>query len=348
MKRKAATIYAVVCTLLMAAGFVLAFFFAWRAGTPSMLAVLGGFLLGFFLAPTAHELGHFVFGKASGMRCVYWKAFCFQLYRKRGTLRFRFASPFAAEQTQMLPQKGGNMRKRASLYALGGLFFSAALVALVVTVALWMRRFWAWGALPYAGYLLLLNVLPVEYASGKTDALVYLGIQKGAPVEQCLLAAMEIQGQLSEGKSFGEIDEKLYFDLPTICEDEPLFAVLYDLRYRYSLDKDDREKAKACLNRLAQIEEYLSSEEREKIAAEFVYIYALDADMGAADAYGRGCQGYLKSECLAAKRILAAYCAAFGKTEAVAPLKAQAEGLLTSEPLGVQKMETKLLERIEI
>ena len=90
-----------------------------------------------------------------------------------------------------------------------------------------------WGILPYTGYLFLLNVLPLEYPNGKTDIGVYVGIKKGEAAEKNMLSAMEIQGQLAEGKSFSEIDEMLYMDVPQLCEDEPMFAVMLDLRYRY-------------------------------------------------------------------------------------------------------------------
>ena len=79
---------------------------------------------------------------------------------------------------------------------------------------------------------------------------------------------MEIQGQLYEGKSFAEIDEGLYFNQPQLCEDEPLFAVMLDLRYRYYLEKGDMDNAAACLNRLVGLLDYMPYAEAEKIAAE--------------------------------------------------------------------------------
>ena len=65
-------------------------------------------------------------------------------------------------------------------------------------------------------YIFFLNIAPLEYASGKTDALVYRGIQRGEAAEKVMLSAMEIQGQLYEGKTFSQIDESLYFDLPQL------------------------------------------------------------------------------------------------------------------------------------
>ncbi len=346
MKRNYATIYALFCTLLMVAGFASVFFFAWQRGIYPTVACLCGLILGFVFAPVVHELGHVVCAKTADMECVYWKAFCFQVLYKKGKMRLRFASPFAPEQTQVLPKSSGNMQKRGARYALGGLYFGGGFFLVAALLAIITGNFILWGVLPYAGYLFLLNVAPVEYASGKTDTLVYRGMKKGYPAETCMLSAMEIQGQLSEGKSFGEIDRGYYYDLPALREDESIFALLLDLRYRYHLDRGEIEEATKQLNRLASLEGYLSEQEMQKISAEFVYMHALNADMGASDACGQGCKEYLAGESATAKRILAAYCFAFGKEEAVEPLKAQARLVMKSEPLGVQKFEEKLLSRI--
>ncbi|MFQ7079555.1 MAG: hypothetical protein ACLRSW_17405 [Christensenellaceae bacterium] len=71
-----------------------------------------------------------------------------------------------------------------------------------------------------------------------------------APAGKCLISAMEIHGKLAEGKSFSEIDEKFYFDLPQLPEDEPMYAIILDLRYRYYLERG-KGRAADCLNRLA-------------------------------------------------------------------------------------------------
>ncbi len=348
MKRRGfATAYALCCTLWMLAGFVAVFFFAWQRELADILASVCGLVLGLIMAPIVHELGHVILGKAQNMQCVYWKAFCIRFVRRKGKLHCSFASPLAAEQTQMLPKSGGNMARRAKWYVLGGLLFGGGFLLLVLLTGIFTGNFVVWGTLPYAAYLFLLNLLPVEYASGKTDVLVYTGIKRGADAERCMLAAMEIQGRIYEGKSFGEIEEGLYFDLPVLREDEPTFALLCDLRYRYCLDKEDFEGAGAWLNRLASVEEYLLDEEREKLSAELVYMHALQGNREGADGCGKLCEGYLASEELTPKRILAAYCQAFGKAEAVAPLKEQANSLMTSELLGVQKFEKGLLNRIK-
>ena len=352
MKKWIATVYAIFCTLLMVAGFAVAFIFAWNVGTKQVLSFLVGMLASFIVTPIVHEFGHLAFLTANKMECAYIKCFCFKQYIKNGKKRFGFASPFRADETQAIPKTGGNMKKRALAYTVGGLIFSGILLGLLVAAALTCTLlnatiFALWGAVPYAAYIFLLNVAPLEYASGKTDALVYRGICKGEPAETVMLSAMEIQGQLYSGKSFAEIDESLYFDLPQLCEDEPLYAVLLDLRYRYYLEKNELEKAADCLNRLVQAQAYLTDVEIEKIAAELTYMHALNGDLERAEESGKLCRNFLKEDTATAKRILAAYSSAFGKTEAVAPLLAQANECLQNERiLGVKRFEELLISRI--
>lgn len=352
MKRKLATIYAVFCTLLLVAGFLLVFYFAFNEGVTTTVKCLVGLALGFILSPILHELGHVLFGLIAKMDYVYVKCFCFKIYLKNGKKRLGFASPFSADETQVLPIKGGNMEKRAALYTLGGLiyggcFLAIILAAVILTACLGNPSYKMLGMLPYAAYLFFLNLPPFEYVGGKTDGLIYKGIKKGYDAEKCMLSVMEIQGQLSEGKSFSEIDEKYYFDLPQLCEDEPLYAVILDLRYRYYLEKGNFEKAADCLNRLALNEEYLSVGEIEKIAAELVYMHALNGDLKSAEINYTASKNFLKEETVTAKRIVATYAKACGKEEAVQILLEQAQALLEKEKIvGVRKFEEILLLRL--
>lgn len=352
MKRKLATIYAVICTLLLVAGFLLVFYFAFNEGVEATVKYLIGVALGLILAPCIHELGHVCFALMAKMDYVYVKCFCFRIYLKNGKKRLGFASPFAADETQVLPKKGGDMKRRATLYTVGGLvygglFLLLILVGAVLTAALGKPSYKLFGMLPYAAYLFLLNVLPLEYVSGKTDALVYRGIKKNYDAERCMLSVMEVQGRLFEGKTFAEIEEGYYFNLPQLCEDEPLYAAILDLRYRYFLGKEELEKAADCLNRLALNEEYLPFKELEKVAAELVYMHALKGDLESAEKNYAVCQEFLKGESVTAKRILATYAQACGKAEAVALLLEQAEQALAKERIvGIRKFEKILLSRI--
>ena len=221
------------------------------------------------------------------------------------------------------------------------------LAAAILTTCLGATSFLLWGIVPYAAYLTILNVVPCEYASGKTDMLVLVGLQKGYDTEKNMLSAMEIQGQLYAGKSFSEIDESYYYDVPQLCEDEPLYAVMLDLRYRYHLEKGETDKAVDALTRLTMSQVYLPDLEMEKIAAEVTYMHSLQGNLVYAQEMGEACYEFLQGDSVTAKRVLAAFSAAFGKEDAVPELKRQAQDALQNERiLGVRKFEEILLSRI--
>ena len=353
--RSKSAIYAAACTLLLLGFYAVVFFFAYSSvhATQNIIKAVVGMALGLFLAPAVHELGHVYFAKTQNMRIEYVKFFCFKWIRKQGKLRFAFASPFTAEQTQVIPKKGGNMQKRAGKYTLGGLAFSGALinalaVYLLISGCFFDVSYFALGVIPYVLYLFLLNVLPVEYASGKTDMFVYIGMKKGYDAEKVMLSAMEIQGRIFAGESFAEMDEKLYFDLPVLCEDEPLFLVITDLRYRLYLERGDVENAGKELNRLASLEEYMTVEEKIKTAIELAYMHALTGDRENALQNAQFCKAYLGEDRLESKRALIALALAVGKKEDAEKLINDAEKLLENEKnLGIKKFESILLSRMK-
>ena len=354
MRKTFGNAYAVFCTISLAVGFFLVFFFACKIVVEQGLRAVLGMAIGLIIAPIVHELGHVFFAVLAKMDCVYVKCFCFKIYIKDGKKCFGFASPLAADQTQILPKMGGNMRKRAIKYVLGGQIFSGAFLLLILAVVITatiehMPVFIFWGLLPYTGYLFLLNLLPFEYASGKTDILVYQGLKKDEPAEKTMLAAMEIQGGLYEGYSFTEIDESYYFDLPQLPEDEPLFAIIMDLRYRYYLEKNDYDKASDSLNRLAQAEPYLSDGEVQKLIGELTYMHALGGNIELAEKSAKLCEEYLKQDKVEVKRILAAYAKEIDNTEGVEVLLKQARECMSKEYVkGMRKAEEILCARLEV
>ena len=346
------TICAIGSTLSLIVSFILIFVFAWIDGYVSTIICACGLFFGFVLAPIIHELGHVYFANKADMDVLYCKAFCVCMQIKGGKRKWSLVSPFADDQTQAVPKTSGDMYYRAMEYTLGGLKFSGVflviilLVAIVVSLIGWNAYFF-WGLIPYAAYLEILNFMPVEYANGKTDMLVYSGIKNENDVEKVMLSAMEIQGQLYEGKLFSEIEEHLFMDLPQICEDEPLFAVILDLRYRYYLEKEELEEAADCLNRLVNAQDYIPTPELMKLATELVYMHSVMGDLDLAQESSECCKEYLRGETADAKRALAAFSKANGDIEAAKILISQANKILANERIqGIKKSEEILLNRI--
>ena len=286
------------------------------------------------------------------MRLIYTKFFCFKIAEINGKTKFSFASPFIAEQTQMIPMQSGNMRKRTMKYTAGGLIFGAVSFALFLVCAVCLQifnqasAFLFYALLPYTGYLFLLNAVPVYLAGGKTDALVLKGLKNNFDEEKVMLSAMEIFGCLAEGKSFSEIDKDLYFDLPVIAESIPVYATITDLRYRYRLETGDFDGAIEEINRLAQLSCYMESQEIAGVAAELLYMHAIGQDEERAKQARTLCEEFLSQNTIGAKRINVAYYKLLGENEKAEEEKERFFQLLSSERvLGKRKAEEILISR---
>lgn len=353
MKRKLTAAYAITLLLLLLGGMVAVVLFALDE-TEALIKAVAGLVFSFVFAPVYHELGHAAFALLGKMKLVYVKCFCFRYRKENGRARFSICSPFAADETQALPTSAEHMKKRALLYSAGGLimggvFLVAITATAIVTAAVGAPNFLLFGMLPYAAYLFLLNAVPLEYPSGKTDMLVICGIKKGEPAERTMIAVMEAQGELYQGKSFAELDKEKLFSLPQLAEDEPLYAAVLDLKYRYALETEDYELAQDCLKRLLSGEDYLTDAAYQTLKIELVYFSLLLGKDEPLKKLQKTDEEFLRSDDYRAKRILTLYSALTGKTKEAQALIEQAKrSLEKEETAGVRKFEEILLGRINL
>ncbi len=348
MKAKIYAITLIVAFLAGAVGvFVAASYSLWSA-----LDAVIGFAIALFVVPAVHEFGHVSFACAKKFKIVYCKFFCFKFYQKEGKLRFAFASPFAPDETRTLPTSGDDIKKRVLPVICGGLLYSGILTLLIAAAAVVLlcfgyAKFELWGMLPYASYIFLLNAFPVEYASGKTDALVYQTVKKEEVEGKAFLAAMEIQGRLCAGERFVDLPETLY-ETYGLREDDSLFATLWELKYRYFLEKGELAKAADALNRLIAAAEYLSEEAYILVRIESAYLCLLQKDATPLKQLLESDERLLRSEDYRVKRLLATYSYALGEKGRGRALVTQAKQILEKEPvLGVRKHEEILLSRLD-
>jgi hypothetical protein len=352
MKGTLSKIYAIALTIGFIAAEILLLCLPAFSQSKAAVSLLIGLALSLFLAPTFHELGHVFFAEIAKTKWMYVKLFCFSFTARKKGFSVKLANPFSADQTQVIPKSGENMKKRAIKYTLGGLIFGFGYLFLLLVAAFIVMSFGVisamlWGMIPYAAYLFLLNVVPAEYASGKTDMQVFVGILKEDAAEQAMLAAMEIHGKLFEGYSYAEINEEL-FAFNALREDEPIWAVVRELCYRKALEEGDFVRAAKELERFAQAEGYLTESEYEMLAAEYVYMHALNGDFEKANKCAEACKNFLSGETPAAKRILATCSYLRGEELACKALIEQAKLAFAEELIeGNKKFEEMLLSRLE-
>ncbi len=227
--------------------------------------VLGAIISGFIVA-VSHELGHYLAGKKRG-----FKLYCIVIWFFKWTIigkkkRFSFTLPLdESGYTEMIPMHGDDMANRYKKMTKGGIYGPLILMLvgiipliLVYFVSIPLVIFCIWSMLlPMGAYYLFGNILPMSTAGVLNDGAVILGLKNNDDVSKVTVALLKIQSELYNGKTPGEIDQTLLFDLPQLAEDQPVFAMLLDARYNYYLDKEDYENAKKTSDRLMEILEYM-------------------------------------------------------------------------------------------
>lgn len=358
--------YAVLLAVLCAAGGIGVLFYSTNAAfTSGLFPCVSGLLASVILAPLFHEAGHVVFAKACGFYVAYCKVFAFEYNAVKDKKRFALCSPFSAEQTQAAPKyaekRAGEMKKRAALYTAGGLIFSGILLLITAVFAAVFTAvstnassgaakgascFFA-GALPYAAYLFLLNVVPFTYGGGKTDMRVLLDILKQTPCGVRFVAALNAQGGIAEGKAYSEIDGEYLYNLPVIAEDEPLFIMNLFFQYFAAAEKGDLRAAAETINRIASLAPYLTPQEEKSALCELAYMNSVTGDTVQAEKCYTALSAYGEFVTAAETRAAAAYYFLRNDAALYGDYVRRAEDAAQKEKLsGVRKSEALLLLQI--
>lgn len=221
-----------------------------------------GLLIAGFLCALFHELGHLVFGKANGFALMSFSVW-FLNWQKQGE-KFKFGFSFNTEEagsTEMVKKQNFDMEKGLRKMTLGGLIFSflsmlIGLVAIFVNMPYFVYCLVS-VFLPVGAYFFFGNVIPSSEYSVRNDGAVLYGLRKKDDETKVLLSILAVQSELYNGKTFSEIDDKFYFDVPQLPEDSVYFIMLLNYRYNFYLDKGDYEQAKRVTDRLLSLEEYM-------------------------------------------------------------------------------------------
>lgn len=196
----------------------------------------------FPIAVILHELGHVIFGAMSGMK-----------------VKMSRLNPFLTSAScTVMPLKSKNIKRRLIITTLGGIVLNALFLALgAAAFALGGKLVILTFVAPSSLYLFLINAVPLEYASGKTDMLAAAEAVKGEPSYLVLERVLTIQGMLSEGAKLEDIDEQFFYSVPQVAEDDAAFIMLVSLRADYYKAKGDEANAAKWEERLSSLLEYL-------------------------------------------------------------------------------------------
>ncbi|MDE6075920.1 MAG: hypothetical protein K2G26_05730, partial [Clostridia bacterium] len=253
MKRKFSiivTVVAALCAVAIAAwgGYVFCTQVTVGNETPELYASIPIFIIlifiGAFLDELVHEGAHFMIG-----------AFC-SMGVKAPKIRI-----FKSSSVEVFPKGAKCLKLRFLLTAGAGLFFDALIIVLgLIAILVPSVPPILCIGLPYALYSFIINVVPFEYRSGKTDGLVIWEAIKNDPSSRVMFRILKIQGLVNGGMMLKELDESLLLDVPQLPEDDLNFIILTQLRYEYYLATGDDSTAYKYFLRYKDLIQYLPDE----------------------------------------------------------------------------------------
>ncbi len=230
-----------------------------------------------FICTLLHELGHLLVGLKNNFVFLSFNVWFFKWWKPDGKIRFDFVMmKEEAGSTEFVPKGTNNIEKRLNSMTIGGLVFSffAMLISLpaflIPSMPLWLYCFLSM-FLPIGAFVFFGNALPMVNEGARNDGAVVLGVKKKHDSVKVLINILKIHAELYQGKTPGEIDQALYFDLPQIAEDDINFICLLNLRYHYYLDKQDYENAKKTTSRLKTLTDYMPGSIYNVIKADELY-----------------------------------------------------------------------------
>lgn len=271
MKKKTSTINNIIMIVLTVALVLVVALInnSYHGGTNLINAIffyfLGAIVWGVVNA-FVHEFGHVRAGKRNGFKILSVSVWFFKWTKVRKGYKFSFTMlGDEAGYTESIPEGTENLAKRLKKMSLGGIIASG-----VLTICSAVPLFFC-GKLPYQLYCILAISLPVSayYFFGnalpmisngvRNDGAVIYGLSRDDDESKVLVSLLSIHAELNAGKTPAEIDEKYYFDLPQLPEDNHKFYMLLDARFNYYVDKGDFENAKKIIERITTLKEEMPS-----------------------------------------------------------------------------------------
>lgn len=319
--------------------------------------VLGGGITA-IISDAVHEAGHLIFGKICNFSFNCIRIAFIKIYKHGGKYKvtFKRLPDSIAGAIEMLPKNSKNLKKRFLLMVSGGLLFSFVLfVSCLICFILHDKlHFLAYvlicAGLPYAFHLFFYNVFPLNFQGDNTDGAILWGIALNDTSYVTAINLLTIEGLICEGRSPCEIDEKLYFDLPQLAEDDVNYIILLSYRLMYYLDGGDAKNAISVCNRLEDLADYFPEFYYNGLLSDILFCECcLKGDLEVSKELYKGLELYLKREdTLTANRILASYELYVNKDKKIALYYVDRARRLSkaNEIKGLVKFELKLIDCI--
>ena len=316
----------------------------------TVLGLVGSFILGVMV----HELGHLVFGLATGYKFSLFRLFSFAWFKEEDKIKLTISKNFALGQCVLAPAARFEDFKFI-LYHLGGVLAQLLLCVLLFVFAMLtpadsLFRWILLLAIFLNVCLALLNLIPIKSMEAPNDCANIIEALKSKEATYALYMMFDVHHQMMNGKIISD------FELETFRLSEHadlknyLVAYLLMLRVSWFVASDEYEKALAEL--LSLDLEKLPNYYRDVIMMDLVYFYTVyvpDYVKAKLLYEDKRLQAKWKVKLPSIFRISAAYhYFILEDKQATMSLLAAAKGAVTSLPnQGEKKMETAELEKLE-
>ncbi len=225
--------------------------------------MLVGAVVAGFLSTLMHELGHLIFGKIKKFDLLSFSVWFFRWTKYGKEVEFSFTLPLEeAGSCEMVSKCTENLAKRYRWMIFGGFLFTfiamaMGILAFVIPNLPYQIYCVLVMFLPMGAWTLLCNFLPMTNNGVKNDGAEYFDLVRNNDGAKVTISLLSIESQLYNGKTPSEVDEKYYFDIPQLPEDDYKFLLLLNARYYYHLDKGEFNKALSIEKRAMGLTDYM-------------------------------------------------------------------------------------------
>lgn len=227
-----------------------------------------------------HELGHIVVGWICRMRLISVTVFRIRISRIDQSVGI-VSAPFSEGKCEMIPSGNGCLKARLIAFSLGGVLFNflyaAAFIALYCCLPYHfaLMLFAAIAPVNLAEGLRALYPAEVNLSEGKTDGKIAIDLIKGTPSALLTMRIMQLHGALYE-KTYQELDQELFYDVPNAEDDRYARLALLQLRLQYEDCCGNDDAAKACLEEIRLLSKEMPCEVQEEVERE-IALYRMAA-----------------------------------------------------------------------
>ena len=240
------------------------------------LIIFSGAVIALFIITVIHELGHLIAGIRNNFKFVSINIWFFKWKRVGKRIGFSFTGfGEALGFTEMVPINTDNLDQRFINMTRGGvvaniifafLFLIPLFFNIENTVLCIICPFF-----PLSIYYVLDNFLPTDRNGIRNDGGVIYGIKKEDNESKVLSNILKIQAFMVGGSTPSQVEEKLFFDVPQLPEDNHYFINLLSYRYYFYLDKGDFVNSSKILDRIATLSDYLPTDIYNRFMVEELY-----------------------------------------------------------------------------